>query len=78
MNSVTNAAVASGTGAVDFSTNARPGFAGAALPGGIGSGGVTVVVNIDGALDPVSVGRQLVSVLDRWAKTQGKTFELAK
>ena len=78
MGSVTDAAVASGTGAVDFSTNARPGFAGAALPGGIGSGGVTVVVNIDGALDPVAVGRQLVSVLDRWAKTQGKTFELAK
>ncbi len=50
----------------------------AALPFSAGNGaGMVVNVTVNGALDPVAVGRQIVTVLERWAQSQGKTFELA-
>lgn len=75
MNDVTNAAVANGTGNFDFGVNGS----GVSAAVGAGTGnGMTVVVNVSGALDPNAVGRQIVSILERWANTQGKHFELAQ
>lgn len=67
-------AAATGSGAYDFAASVRPGRA-AVGAGAAAGGSITVVV--EGALDPVAVGRQVASILNRWAQSQGKTFELA-
>jgi phage-related protein len=74
MAAVTNAAVANGTGNFDFTSNGAYGRAETAPGGG---GGMTLVLTVNGALDPLSVGRQIVTLLERWAASQGKHFELA-
>jgi len=74
MADVTNAANASGTGNFDYSSNGS-GVRADVGPGA--GGGMTVVLNVTGALDPVATGRQIVTILERWAISQGKKFELA-
>jgi hypothetical protein len=67
---------ATGSGSFDFTANGANGRAD--IGPGAGGAGMTVVLNVNGALDPLAVGRQIVTILERWASSQGKHFELAK
>lgn len=74
---VTSAATATGSGSWDM-TASSSGAGPASLPAGVGyGGGSTIVLQVSGALDPLAVGQQLVQILQRWARSNGKTFELA-
>ena len=48
------------------------------MPSRGAGGGSVVILNVNGALDPQAVGKQIVDLLARWAQSQGKTFALAQ
>jgi hypothetical protein len=67
---------ATGSGSFDFTASGSGGRAD--IGPGLGGSGMTLVLNVNGALDPLAVGRQIVTILERWAASQGKHFELAQ
>lgn len=77
MAAVTDAASVRARSSFDLSSGAAA--RGQSMPAGLGGGGGNVVIlNVNGALDPNAVGQQIVTLLLRWAASQGKTLEIVK
>jgi phage-related protein len=77
MSAVTNAA--SVRARSNFELGLGSHATGQAMPAGLGNGGGTLVmIEVNGALDPAAVGHQVVTLLLRWAQSQGKTLDIVK